>query len=70
MNTLLDTNAYTALMSGRPEVAEHVRRSERVLVSTVVAGELLFAFRNGTRFEENSRRLAAFLDNPLSICFL
>ncbi len=51
-------------MSGRSEVAERVRRSEKVLLSSVVAGELLYGFRNGARFEENSRHLTAFLDNP------
>ena len=64
MNILLDTNAYSALMSGRPEVAERVRLAEKIVLSTVVAGELLFGFRNGTRFEENYHRLSAFLDNP------
>ena len=64
MNILLDTNAYTALMSGRPEVTERVRQSEKVLLSSVVAGELLFGFHNGTRFEENYRHLSAFLENP------
>ncbi len=64
MKLLLDTNAYTALLSGRPQVTERVRRAEKILLSTVVAGELLFGFRNGTRFEENNRRLSAFLENP------
>ncbi len=64
MKSLLDTNAYSALMSGRPEVSERIRLSEKVLISTVVAGELLFGFRNGSRFEENYRHLTAFLDNP------
>jgi len=64
LKLLLDTNAYTALLSGRPQVTERVRRAEKILLSTVVAGELLFGFRNGTRFEENNRRLSAFLENP------
>src|SRR5260370_3093408 len=35
----LDTNAYTALMRGHREVANRVRRAEKVIISTVVAGE-------------------------------
>jgi tRNA(fMet)-specific endonuclease VapC len=61
---LLDTNAYSALMRGQADVADRVRRAEGVIVSTVVAGELLFGFRAGKRFEENQRRFRKFLDNP------
>lgn len=64
MRTLLDTNAYTALMRGHPFVADRVRRSDELLLSSVVVGELLFGFRNGTRFEDNSGRLEIFLSNP------
>lgn len=65
MRVLLDTNAYSALMRGHREVAALVRRSEEVLMSSVVAGELLYGFRDGSRFEENAARLEAFLENPL-----
>lgn len=64
MRVLLDTNAYTALFRGHPEVSRLVRRSEEVLISPIVAGELLFGFRNGARYEANRRDLDAFLDNP------
>lgn len=64
MKILLDTNAYSALMRGHPEVADRIREVERVLMSAIVAGELLYGFRHGTRFHENSTRLAAFLDSP------
>jgi tRNA(fMet)-specific endonuclease VapC len=60
----LDTNAYSALMRGRREVAERVRQSERVLLSTIVVGELLFGFRNGNQFDKNHRILDSFLGNP------
>jgi tRNA(fMet)-specific endonuclease VapC len=61
---LLDTNALTALWRGHPGVAESVRNSERVVVSAVVAGELLYGFRAGSRLEQNLARLNAFLDEP------
>lgn len=64
MKVLLDTNAYTALFRGHEGVANRVRRAEQVLVSTVVAGELLFGFRNGTRFDANHEELEAFLASP------
>ncbi len=64
MKVLLDTNAYSALMVGRTEVAECVRRSERVLLSTIVVGELLFGFRNGNQFNRNYAMMDSFLSNP------
>ena len=64
MRILLDTNAYSALMRGHHEVADRVRRAERIVLSTVVAGELLLGFRLGTRLKKNMAQLDAFLDNP------
>ena len=64
MKILLDTNAYSALMAGHTDVADRVRRTEGIILSTVVAGELLFGFRAGKRFDENQRRFRKFLDNP------
>lgn len=64
MRVLLDTNAYSSLMRGQPAVAEKVRRAERILLSPIVIGELLFGFRNGSRHEENLRQLDAFLESP------
>jgi tRNA(fMet)-specific endonuclease VapC len=64
MRVLLDTNAYSALIYGRSEVADHVREAEEVLLSTVVLGEVLYGFRNGSRYQENRKRLDEFLENP------
>lgn len=64
MKVLLDTNAYTALFRGHEGVASRVRRAEHVLVSAVVAGELLFGFRNGSRYESNREQLEGFLESP------
>lgn len=61
MKILLDTNAYTALMKGNEVVARHVRGAEGVILSAVVAGELLYGFRNGTQYEKNRRQLEVFL---------
>ena len=63
MILLLDTNAYAALMRGHAGVAGRVRGAEQVLLSAIVAGELIFGFRNGSRYEQNMRELADFLNN-------
>jgi tRNA(fMet)-specific endonuclease VapC len=64
VKVLLDTNAYSALRRGQEIVADRVRRSEEVLLSVVVVGELLFGFQNGSRYEENSWALRSFLEDP------
>jgi predicted nucleic acid-binding protein len=51
-------------MQGHPGVAGRVRLAEHLLISAVVAGELIFGFQNGSRQEENMADLKAFLDNP------
>jgi tRNA(fMet)-specific endonuclease VapC len=61
---LLDTNAYTALFRGQEDVAARVRRASRILISSVVAGELLFGFLNGSRYEANRKDLEDFLASP------
>jgi tRNA(fMet)-specific endonuclease VapC len=64
MKVLLDTNAYSAFKRGVDTVVRRVTRSETVFLSTVVAGELLAGFRQGTRLRKNLAELEAFIDNP------
>lgn len=63
MRVLLDTNAYVELRRGDDRVAELVRRSEKVLISAVVAGELLYGFRHGSRLRDNQRALHELLSS-------
>ncbi len=64
MKVILDTNAYVALKKGHEEVAGRVRVAQRVIVSTVVAGELMFGFRYGSRTARNLEELGLFLARP------
>ncbi|PYQ55683.1 MAG: VapC toxin family PIN domain ribonuclease [Acidobacteria bacterium] len=64
MRILLDTNAYSAFVRGRPGVVKSVRQADEALISTVVLGELLFGFHNGSQYEQNRRVLQEFLDYP------
>lgn len=64
MRILLDSNAYSHLKRGHAAMAELVRNSQEVLFSAVVAGELLYGFRRGDRFQKNVRELQVFLDSP------
>ncbi len=64
MKILLDSNAYSHLKRGHRPVAELVRGSEEVFLSAIVAGELLYGFRQGSHFVRNLHELHAFLENP------
>lgn len=64
MRILLDSNGYSRLMRGDDETAVVVRDATEVLMSAVVIGELLYGFRNGSRFDRNAADLRSFLDNP------
>ncbi len=63
MKRLLDTNAYVALKRDHEATADLVRSSSELVFSMVVIGELLFGFRNGTRFDRNVKELDDFLEN-------
>ncbi|MEZ4629274.1 MAG: type II toxin-antitoxin system VapC family toxin [Deinococcales bacterium] len=64
MKLLLDTNAYTAFLKGQENVVSKIRQAKNIYMSAIVVGELLFDFRNGNRFEQNSQILNEFLANP------
>ena len=64
MRVLLDSNAYSRLMRGDDQTAAVVRDATELLMSAVVVGELLYGFRNGSRFDRNVADLRSFLDNP------
>ena len=63
MKILLDTSAYIGFKRNEVETVEIILRAESILVSPVVLGELMFGFRNGTRFKENMDDLNKFLEH-------
>ena len=64
MRILLDTSAYSAFKRNHEKTLRLIRRSEEVLFSSVVAGELLAGFRWGEKFDKNLAGLLEFLENP------
>ena len=65
MKILLDTSAYVEFKRNVAEVVDIIVRAELILFSPIVLGELLFGFRNGTRFKENMSDLVNFLDHEV-----
>lgn len=64
MKILLDTNAYAAIARGHPAATELVRGAKRLVVSTVMLGEVLAGFRHGSRWNENLSSLERFVAQP------
>ena len=64
MRVLPDTNAYAAWKRGDAATMELVRRADEILFSAVVAGELHFGFRRGSRARRNLAELEELLASP------
>lgn len=62
MKLLVDTSAYVGFKLGIAGLVEYLSRARAVCISPVVLGELLFGFRNGSRFDQNMQELELFLD--------
>jgi tRNA(fMet)-specific endonuclease VapC len=63
MKLLLDTTAYVGFKLGVSEVVDVIAGAEHIFFSAVVLGELMFGFRNGTKFRENIEELDQFLQH-------
>jgi len=49
MKLILDTNAYVGFKLGHTELVEYIIQAEKLWMSPIVLGELMFGFRNGSR---------------------
>jgi len=65
MKYLLDTSAYVGFKRNKVEVVEIIIKAELILFSTIVLGELMFGFRNGTKFEKNMDELNKFMQHEI-----
>lgn len=63
MKLLLDTSAYVGFKLGHSTLVDYLSRSDTIYISPIVIGELLFGFRNGSRFQENMEDLDRFLSH-------
>lgn len=63
MKILIDTSAYVGFKRNVDEIVEMIVRSKEILFSPIVLGELIFGFRNGTKFKQNMRELNEFLQH-------
>ena len=72
MTYLLDTNACTALISGKPpsvraRLQKALRAGAQGLVPAVVAFELWYGVAKSARAEANARRVETFFAGPIGL---
>jgi len=64
MRIAIDTNRYTDLCRGEPEVIARVEQAGRVMMPLIVVAELRAGFAVGRRGAENESVLQRFLAEP------
>jgi len=64
MKIICDTNAVTALRLGNPRVVTALEEAEKVYLSVIVLGELLYGYTKGGKEQENLTFLRAFIEKP------
>ncbi|HUT12225.1 MAG TPA: PIN domain-containing protein [Thermoguttaceae bacterium] len=62
---LLDTNVAIGLLKGDGSILRHLEQETRVLLSTVVLGELYYGARKSTRVEDNLARIHRLAANTV-----
>jgi tRNA(fMet)-specific endonuclease VapC len=61
---ILDTNAYTQLLTGREDVLDIISTADTLYMSIFVLGELYTGFSGGSKEQENREILNRFLLKP------
>ena|SRR2546428_9665065 len=61
---LVDTSAYSAFMTGRPQAVNAIQEADEIYLNPVVIGELLAGFARGSKTRKNERELLEFLQSP------
>ena len=61
---ILDTSAYSHFKRGQTEIVSLIRSIPKILIPTIVLGELLGGFEFGNRRQKNHEELNAFLKSP------
>jgi len=61
---LIDTNFYADIMLGQTQTADILRRAANILLCPIVAGELLYGFKNGGKEKQNLEQFERFVNLP------
>jgi tRNA(fMet)-specific endonuclease VapC len=64
MRLCIDTNIYSALISGNKRIQDLLQKAACIIIPTIVLGELYAGFQGGTRHHKNISELEEFLLEP------
>jgi predicted nucleic acid-binding protein len=64
MRLIIDTNRYSDMDAGDPEVSSRFEKAEELWLPFVVVGELRAGFLGGNRLDDNLLALERFLSRP------
>ena len=64
MRICIDTNIYSALKSGDPDIIELLENADEVYIPAIVLGELYAGFQMGHKLKYNIKDLKDFIEQP------
>ncbi len=64
MTLVIDTNAYSAFFRGNPGVIDLMEHADELVLPSIVAGELISGFLQGSRVDSNFAEMKEFLEQP------
>ncbi|MCK5250334.1 MAG: PIN domain-containing protein [Spirochaetaceae bacterium] len=64
MTLVIDTNAYSAFFRGNRRVIDIMEDADELVLPSIVAGELISGFLQGSRKETNFSEFRSFLEQP------
>ncbi len=64
MRLVVDTNAYSAFFRGNKRVFGLMEEADELILPSIVTGELISGFLQGSRAETNFTELKSFLEQP------
>ncbi len=63
MKLILDTTAYVGFKRNIVDMVNMIINADHIIFSPIVLGELMFGFRNGSKFKETISDLNSFIDH-------
>jgi len=64
MRICIDTNIYSALKNGDPNIVDLLESADEIYIPAVVLGELYAGFQMGQKLKHNTKDLKDFIEQP------
>ena len=64
MRICIDTNIYSALKNGDPNIVDLLESADEIYIPAIVLGELYAGFQRGQKLKHNTKDLKDFIELP------